>query len=318
LCKTTESIEKAFVKFYGELFTSAKPAEMEACTSSIVSNVSPLMNKNLLAEFTIEEVKNALTQMAPNKAPGPDGFTTGFYQQHWDTVGSKVSEAALYFFKNACMDGAINSTNIALIPKKKDPVSAMEFRPISLCNVVYNIIAKVLANRLKVILPSIISPNQSAFLPGKLITDNILAAYETMHSMHSRMWSKVGFMGIKLDMSKAYDRVEWGFLEAVMTKLGFASRWIKLVLECISTVRYSIVVNGSPVGNIIPTRGLRQGDPLSPYLFILCAEALSCMITHAEITGVLTGVPTSPKGPRLSHLLFADNSLLFSKANSVE
>jgi hypothetical protein len=216
------------------------------------------------------------------------------------------------------MDGAINSTNIALIPKKKDLVSATEFRPISLCNVVYNIIAKVLANRLKVILPSIISPNQSAFLPGKLITDNILAAYETMHSMHSRMWSKVGFMGIKLDMSKAYDRVEWGFLEAVMTKLGFASRWIKLVLECISNVRYSIVMNGSPVGNIIPTRGLRQGDPLSPYLFILCAEALSCMITHAEITGVLTGVPTSPKGPRLSHLLFADNSLLFSKANSVE
>jgi hypothetical protein len=233
-------------------------------------------------------------------------------------VGSEVCEVALYFFKNACMDVDINSTNIALIPKKKDHVSVTEFRLISLCNVVYKIIAKVLANRLKVILTSIISPNQSAFLLGRLITDNILAAYETMHSMYSRMCSNVGFMGIKLDMSKAYDQVEWGFLEAIMTKLGFASRWIKLVLECISTVRYSIVVNGSPVGNIIPTKGLRQGDPLSPYLFILCAEALSCMITHAEITGVLTGVPTSPKGPRLSHLFFADDSLLFCKTSSVE
>jgi hypothetical protein len=216
------------------------------------------------------------------------------------------------------MDGVINSTNIALIPKKKTSVSVTEFIPISLCNVVYKIIAKVLANRLKMVLPSIISPNQSAFLSGRLITDNILAAYETMHSMHTKMWSKVGFIGIKLDMSKAYDRVEWGFLEAVMTKMGFATGWIKLVMECITTVRYAIVVNGRPTGNIIPTRGLRQGDPLSPYLFILCAEALSSMITQAEVKGVITGVPTSPKGPRLSHLFFVDDSLLFCKANSVE
>jgi hypothetical protein len=318
LCRTADSIEEAFVNFYGDLFTSASPTNMEACTASITSKVSNSMNNNLLAEFTTVEVKKALDQMAPNKAPGPDGFTAGFYQQNWDTVGSEVCEAALYFFKNASMDGVINSTNIALIPKKKTPVSVTEFRPISLCNVVYKIIAKVLANRLKVVLPSIISPNQSAFLSGRLITDNILAAYETMHSMHTKMWSKVGFMGIKLDMSKAYDRVEWGFLEAVMTKMGFATGWIKLVMECITTVRYSIVVNGRPVGNIIPTRGLRQGDPLSPYLFILCAEALSSMITQAEAKGVITGVPTSPKGPRLSHLFFADDSLLFCKANSVE
>jgi hypothetical protein len=111
-----------------------------------------------------------------------------------------------------------------VFPKKKTHVSVTEFRPISLCNVMNKIISKVLANRLKVVLPSIISPNQSAFLSGRLITDNILVAYETMHSMHTKTWSKVGYMGIKLDMSKAYDWVEWGFLKAVMIKLGFATR----------------------------------------------------------------------------------------------
>jgi hypothetical protein len=114
---------------------------------------------------------------------------------------------------------------------------------------------KVLANRLKVTLPMVISLNQSAFLPGRLITDNILAAYETLHTMQTRLWSKVGFMGIKLDMSKAYDRVEWDFLEAVMVKMGFAERWISLIMACVRSVTYSIVVNGVPVGNIKPTRG---------------------------------------------------------------
>jgi hypothetical protein len=155
-------------------------------------------------------------------------------------------------------------------------------------------------------------------LPGRLITDNILAAYETIHSMHTKMWSKVGFMGIKLDMSKAYDRVEWKFLEAVMSKLGFSDRWVRLIMECVRTVTYSIIVNGQAVGKIKPSRGLRQGDPLSPYLFLLCAKALSSMLSKVESKRIITGVPTSKRGPRLSHLFFADDSLLFCKANSVE
>jgi hypothetical protein len=115
-------------------------------------------------------------------------------------------------------------------------------------NVLYKIVSKVLANRLKVTLPMVISLNQSAFLPGRLITDNILAAYETLHTMQTRLWSKVGFMGIKLDMSKAYDRVEWDFLEAVMVKMGFAERWISLIMACVRSVTYSIVVNGGTSG----------------------------------------------------------------------
>jgi hypothetical protein len=175
-----------------------------------------------------------------------------------------------------------------------------------------------LANQLKNILHDIISSYQSAFVLGRLISDNILVAYETMHIMQSRMWGKEGFIGVKLDMSKAYDRVEWTFLRAVMNKMGFDSRWVDLVMKCVSTINYAVLINGSPMGIFYPSRGLRQGDPLSPYLFLLCAECLSNLLSNAEKKDYITGVPISPKGPFISHLLFADDCILFCKANRVE
>ena len=149
-------------------------------------------------------------------------------------------------------------------------------------------------------------------------TNNILAAYETFHIVHTRMWSKVGYMGIKPDMSKTYDRVEWAFLESVMCKMGFPTRWIQMIMECVRTVIYAILVNGQSVGHIIPKKGLWQGDPLSPYLFLICTEALSAMLSKAEKNGIKIGVHTSKNGPKISHLFFVDDSLLYCKANLVE
>jgi hypothetical protein len=216
------------------------------------------------------------------------------------------------------LDAELNYTFIVLIPKVSHPTKVTEFRPISLCNVLYKLIAKVLANRLKHILPSIISQQQSAFLPGRLITDNVLVAYEALHTMDTRLKGKKGFMAIKLDMSKAYDRVEWNFLEAIMRKMGFATQWIDLIMACVRSVSYSILVNGVPQERIFPSRGLRQGDPLSPYLFLLCAEGLSSLLSSAEQRGTITGLPVARGGTHLSHLFFADDSLLFCRANFLE
>ena len=122
---------------------------------------------------------------------------------------------------------------------------------------IYKIISKVLANRLKLILPQLISPTQSAFIPGCLITDNVLVAYETLHAMHIRKKGKKGDLALKLDVSKAYDRVQWGFLKGMMLKLGFPEIWVDRVMSCVSTPSFSVRINGKAYGNITPSRGIR-------------------------------------------------------------
>ncbi|XP_021742857.1 uncharacterized protein LOC110708937 [Chenopodium quinoa] len=172
--------------------------------------------------------------------------------------------------------------------------------------------------RLKLILPGVVSENQSAFVPGRLITDNALIALEMFHTMKNRSKGKRGTIALQLDMSKAYDRVEWGFLRKLLLTMGFDGRWVNLVMQCVSTVRYSFVINGRVCGDVVPSRGLHQGDPLSPYLFILVADALSFMLQNRVQRGELHGARASRRGPTVSHLLFAYDSLLFARANRQE
>ena len=242
------------------------------------TKVTAEMNDSLLQAFQPEEVHAALQQMHPIKSPGPDGMPPIFFQKYWNIVGQNVSDCILNILNTGVMPLEMNETHICLIPKTKIPQKITEYRPISLCNVTYRILAKVLANRLKKDLPNVISESQSASVPGRLITDNVLVAFETMHHINQRRKGKEGLMAIKLDMSKAFDSIEWKCLELIMQKLGFHDRWISIIMMCISTVSYSVLLNGEPKGVIYPSRGIRQGDPLSPFLFLLCAEGLSAML----------------------------------------
>ena len=208
----------------------------------------------------------------------------------------------------------VNRTCIVLITKCQKPIEMSDFRPISLCMVLYKVISKMMANRLTLFFPTLILKHQSAFVPGRLITDNAMVAFEIFHGMKRRGDGKAGSMTFKLDMSKAYDRVEWSFLEKVMLKMGFCRSWIHKIMHCLSSVSYALRLNGRVQGNIIPSRGLRQGDTLFPYLFLLSAEAFSAMLSRVSNDGLIHGARICHSAPRISHLFFADNSILFTKA----
>ncbi|KAL6141181.1 hypothetical protein ACLB2K_059471 [Fragaria x ananassa] len=238
------------------------------------------MNHDLLASYQDSEIKTALFQMYPSKAPGPDWMSPFFFQKYWYIVGRDLCIAVKSFLSSGVLPGDLNFTLVTLIPKVKTPKDMTQLQPIALCNVLYRICSKVLANRLKRILDKVISPLQSAFVPGRLISDNTLVATEVAHFLHKNRTGKDDHFSLKLDISKAYDRLEWEFVRCILLKLGFATQWVELIMTTLTTVSYSFLVNGEVCGLVRPKQGIQHGDPLSPYLFILCAEGLSSLIQH--------------------------------------
>lgn len=207
--------------------------------------------------------------MHPDKASGPDGLNPAFFQQFWAMLGKEVFNCCKEWLQVGSFPAHINDTNVVLIPKKENVCNMKDLRPIALCNVLYKILAKVLANRLKLVLPGSISENQSAFVAGRNITDNVLVAFEIIHHMNRKSNGSEGEIALKLDISKAYDSVDWVFLKERMLRMGFNNRWINWIMMCVTTVSYDFCFNGSYIGPIILSRGLRQEDPLSLYLFLL-------------------------------------------------
>ena len=228
------------IGYFGVLFSTSNPVEFSYLLLAVQPKVTQAMNDWLVQPFMESEVHGALKQMYSLKAPGPNGMPPFFFQHFWSTSSMVVTKTVLDFLNFEISPPNFNDTHITLIPKIKEPKKITDYRPISLCNVVYKIASKAISNRLKQILPSIISDTQSAFVHGRLITDNVLVAFETMHHISQKKGSKVGEMALKLDMSKAYDRVNWVWLEKVMEKLGFTDRMRALLMRCVSSITYSI------------------------------------------------------------------------------
>uniref|UniRef100_A0A803PSV0 Reverse transcriptase n=1 Tax=Cannabis sativa TaxID=3483 RepID=A0A803PSV0_CANSA len=315
-----EKIEKTICDHFHDLFSVKDPKcdIMAHLQRFVPSRFSRRQNEFLLAEFTTTDVLQALKQINLLKALRVDGMPLLFYEHHWQVIGSNVTKIFLDILNNHADCRSIKKTLLCLILKIKKPHKVVDFRPISLCNVSYKIVAKCLANRMKDSLKEVISKKQSAFIRGRLIQDNAILGFESLHCMKKGRFRNGKKMALKLDMSGAYDRVGWQLLEAMMLCLGYGKRWVDKIMNCITSVSFSVLVNGEVSGLIQPHRDLRQGDPLSPYMFLLCSDGFSCLIQEAKRADRIHGIKFGREGIILSHLFFADDSFVFLDATPTE
>ncbi|CAN1139929.1 Transposon TX1 uncharacterized 149 kDa protein [Linum perenne] len=250
--------------------------------------------EDIIKPITDLEVRTAIFDIPADKSAGPDGFTSLFFQRSWRIVGQKITSDVQMFFKTGNMPRPVNSTLLALIPKKKNAANIKDFRPIACCNVLYKCVAKIISARLKKCLPEVISLNQSAFVSGRQIGDNILMAHELVNAYHLKHTSPR--CAVKIDLRKAFDSVNIKALAAVMEAMGFPIVFISWIKGCLASVMLSIGLNGGLVGYFESKKGLRQGDPLSPSLFVIMMKILHCLLIRNAIEGL---IPYHPKCKKL-------------------
>lgn len=262
----------------------------------------------LEAEVTGEEIQKVLFAMPNNKSPGPDGFPCEFFKSTWSILGHDFIVAVQSVFKFGFLPKGVNSTILALIPKKIDSMQMKDYRPIACCNVLYKVVSKLLANRLKLLLPRIVCENQSALIKGRLLMENVLLASEMVKDYHQDSISPRCLL--KIDISKAFDSVQWEFVLKGLEVLGFPATFIHWIHLCITSPSFSAQVNGDLAGYFQSTRGLRQGCSLSPYLFVLCMDILSKKIDKAVAEKKFKIHPRC-QSLSLTHLCFTDDLMVF-------
>ncbi len=260
----------------------------------------------LHAPFSAEEVLRAVSSSPPEKAPGPDGFPMLFYQQFWDIIKDDVLGVFEGYFSGAINLASVNTSWICLIPKKSETSTARDFRPISLVHSLLKLLSKVLAARLQRCVQSLINPLQSAFIKGRHILDNLFCAHFLVHHLQS---TKTPAVVLKLDFERAFDHVNWHFLKDIFLARGFGDRWIGWIDGLLSSASTAVLLNRVPGNFFSCERGLRQGDPLSPLLFILCVDVLFRMLQAAVDADLLPAVKLGEL--KFHSLQFADDMLLF-------
>ncbi|GJW56265.1 RNA-directed DNA polymerase, eukaryota [Tanacetum coccineum] len=273
------------------------------------NQISLDQNAELESDVTYEEIKKAVWDCGTNKSPGPDGFTFEFFRKYWKIIQQDVVNAVQEFFASSKFPPGCNSSFITLIPKKLEAKVVKDFRPISLIGSFYKIVAKILANRLSLVMSDLISEVQSAFVSKRQILDGPFILNELISWCK---YHKIKAMIFKADFEKAFDSVRWDYLDGILSNFGFGVKWRGWIQGCLNSAMGSILVNGSPSSEFKFHKGLKQGDPLSPFLFILVMESLHISFNNILNAGLYKGIRIDDS-LTLSHLFYADDAVFIGK-----
>ncbi|XP_026443572.1 uncharacterized protein LOC113343651 [Papaver somniferum] len=259
---------------------------------------------------SLEEIKRAVFDLGADSAPGPDGFSGSFYRHCWNIIADDLLGAIKNCWLMRKIPNGINSSFIVLIPKNSRSDAIKDFRPIGLSNFFFKIITKILATRLGTVLNRLISEEQVAFMKGRNIHENIALASELINEISAPR--NFGNVGLKLDIAQAFDTVSWDFIAEVFRQYGFSETWCSWIHSILRSARISVLINGSHEGFFSITIGLRQGDPLSPLIFMLIEDILSLNLSKLFANRSMHSM-VSKKGVAPTHLLFADDILVFCR-----
>ncbi|KAL4586081.1 hypothetical protein LXL04_010712 [Taraxacum kok-saghyz] len=302
-CTDPVTIKSEVLQFFKDKFNEEHPVRPKFINNNF-KKLDANDRDSLDRGFTIAEVKEAVWSCGNDKAPGPDGFTFKFIKTYWDTLKDDFFGFVKKFEETGAIIDGCNSSFISLIPKKKDPLFLRDFRPINLLGCMYKTVSKVLTLRLKAVMHKLVGREQSAYIAGRSILDGPLIINELI------TWAKKvkrKALIFKVDFDKAFDSINWGFLDSVLEQMEFSRKWRGWINGCLSSGRGSVIVNGSATNEFDFKRGVRQGDPLAPFLFILAMEGLSLTMREACEQHRFQGISTPNGGPMLSHLMYADD-----------
>lgn len=315
LLENQSEIEDEIMDFYKKLM-GTEDSQLHHIDIDAMRNgkqVNMEQRRYLVSNITEQDIERALKGIGDDKSPGIDGFGAKFFKASWCIVKEDVIAAILEFFNTGRLYRGFNNTVVTLIPKGDNARYVKDYRPIAGCTTVYKIIAKIITERLGKILPSIISHSQAAFVPGQNIHNHILLAYELLNG-YGRKGGTPRVM-MQLDLHKAYDMVNWRAMECILKEIGLPMQFVSWIMTGVSTVSYRFNVNGTYSDIMQAKRGIRQGDPMSPMLFVIIMEYMHRTLVKMQQNPDFNHHSKCEK-IGLTNLTFADDVLLFCRGDS--